>query len=216
MSSDSRSAILARIRFAIGKAAEDSKACRAEWLNVARSYDRTPRLTAAAKLDLFVERLRDYDAEITTLGHGQVAGAISAAMASRGDREVLMPQGFPADWIPNALEVTIDVGFSPENLNRFGSIITTASVGIAETGSLILKHAPGEGRRAASLLPDFHICVLRECDLVQSVPEAFARLEHDRTRPITFISGPSATADIEMTRIRGVHGPRFLHVIVVR
>jgi L-lactate dehydrogenase complex protein LldG len=187
-----------------------------EWLSVPRAYDQTPRLSADERLNLFVERVRDYDAEIATVEDHDVAGEIAAAIAARGDRPTLLPQSFPAEWTPKAVRLTFDEGFSAEVLDGFESIITTATLGIAETGSVVLQHVPGQGRRAATLLPDFHVCVLRERDLVQSVPEAFARLGEDPMRPITFISGPSATADIEMTRIRGVHGPRFLHVIVVR
>ena len=108
-----------------------------------------------------------------------------------------------------------DIGFSPLELSGFEGVITGAVAAIAETGSLVLQNVPGQGRRAATLVPDFHLCVLRATDVVETVPEAFDRLVDTATVPTTFVSGPSATADIEMTLIKGVHGPRFVHVLLV-
>jgi L-lactate dehydrogenase complex protein LldG len=99
-------------------------------------------------------------------------------------------------------------------LNAVDGVVTAATVGVAVSGSIVLQHGPAEGRRVLTLLPDYHLCVVEAAQVVETLPEAFARL--DPIRPVTFISGPSATADIEMTRIKGVHGPRFLDVLLIQ
>jgi L-lactate dehydrogenase complex protein LldG len=94
-------------------------------------------------------------------------------------------------------------------------VLTSATLAIAETGTIVLQDAPGQGRRAVTLLPDYHLCLVHAADIVQTVPEAIARLQPTTHLATTFFSGPSATADIEMTRIKGVHGPRFVDVILI-
>ena len=145
----------------------------------------------------------------------EVAEAIRSVLADLGDPATLVPPGFPAEWLPDSPSLVVDEGFSPRELDRFGGVLTGAVVAIADTGSIVLQNVPGQGRRAATLVPDFHLCVVREEDVVETVPEAFRILEKTMTLPTTFVSGPSATADIEMTRIKGVHGPRFLHVLLI-
>ena len=115
-----------------------------------------------------------------------------------------------------AIQFVEDCGFLPHELDRFTAVLTASTLAIAETGTLVLQNLPGQGRRAATLVPDVHLCVVHEADVVATVPEAMRRLQATADLPTTFISGPSATADIEMTRIKGVHGPRFLHVLLVR
>jgi L-lactate dehydrogenase complex protein LldG len=112
-------------------------------------------------------------------------------------------------------EFVVDEGLSAAELDEFEGVVTGATVAIAETGTIVLQRVPGQGRRAATLVPDYHLCVVRGGDVVETVPEAMARLTGTATLATTFVSGPSATADIEMTRIKGVHGPRFLDVILV-
>jgi L-lactate dehydrogenase complex protein LldG len=129
---------------------------------------------------------------------------------------VLLAPGFPAAWLPPQLSFIQDDLLPIRQLDHFDTVLTTATLGIAQTGTLVLVSGPGQGRRATTLVPDSHLCVLRARDIVETVPEAFARLISHNRSPITFVSGPSATADIEMTRIKGVHGPRFLHVILVQ
>ena len=216
MSVDARAAILGRVRTALSDCPPANQpAIEAEWEALPREYDQAPRLSVEAKVTLLEERLRDYDAEVTRVADHEVAGAIAAVLTARGDRPTLLPWGFPAQWTPIGAPLTVDEGFSPRELNRFEGVVTGAQTAIAETGSLVLQGVPGQGRRAATLVPDFHLCVVRVEDIVENVPQAFARLAETSTLPITFVSGPSATADIEMTRIKGVHGPRFLHVLLV-
>lgn len=216
MTANARGEILARIRTALKDRGEERpEVTSAEWMALPREYDQCPRLSLEAKLALFEERLRDYDSEVARVAQNEVAGAVEAILTARGNRPTLLSPGLPADWVPANVHVTADADFTSRELDHFDGVVTGASVGIAETGSLVLQHVPGQGRRALTLVPDFHLCIVRVADVVENVPEAFARLAADPTLPITFISGPSATADIEMTRIKGVHGPRFLHVLLV-
>ena len=182
---------------------------------LSRDYQVHGGLDLGARLDLLESRLRHYDAEVTRVRSDKVAGAAAAVLRARGSRPTVLAPGFPQAWRPLGVPLTEDDDFSARALDRFDGVLATASVAIAETGTLVLRHGSGEGRRALTLVPDFLLCVVRHEDVVETVPEAFARLEDQKTRPITFISGPSATADIEMTRIKGVHGPRFLHVFLV-
>ncbi len=214
--SSAREAILARIRSALSDHAPSTADSAAEtWAELPRDYERAAALTSAGKLDLLEDRLRDYDAEVTRVAGHEVAGAVAAILLARGNRPTLFPPGFPTEWLPRGCELTADAGLTPRELDRFDGVLTTAVLGIAQTGTLVLQNVAGQGRRAATLVPDFHLCVLRAADVVENVPEAFARLAGSSTLPTTFVSGPSATADIEMTRIKGVHGPRFLHIVLV-
>jgi L-lactate dehydrogenase complex protein LldG len=133
-----------------------------------------------------------------------------------------VPEGFAealaeqfGQAMPEGFEFVTDTALRAEEIDRLDGVLTTAQVAIAATGTLVVQNVPGQGRRAATLIPDYHLCVVREDDVVQTVPEAMTRLGDTARLATTFISGPSATADIEMTRIKGVHGPRFLDVILV-
>lgn len=167
---------------------------------VPRGYRTTP--PPPDIVDLFAERVVDYRASLTRCGESELAETVRKALGSA--RKVLVPQGFPVelDGVPDAAD-----------LDTFDAVVTTAALGIANTGTIVLDHGPGQGRRALSLVPDVHVCVLREDQIVPGVPQAVAAL--DPARPQTWISGPSATSDIELNRVEGVHGPRTLHVIVV-
>ena len=216
MSGEARSAILGRVASALGKRdVAPPEGIAAEWASLPRDYAQRAAATRAAILDLLEERLRDYDAEVTRVAEREVAGVLSALLLARGDLPMLVPQGFPDAWRPQGVSLTTDDGLPIRQLDGFEGVLTGATVAIAETGTLVLQNVPGQGRRAATLVPDFHLCVVRARDVVENVPEAFARLAATAMLPTTFVSGPSATADIEMTRIKGVHGPRFLHVVLV-
>jgi L-lactate dehydrogenase complex protein LldG len=179
-----------------------SEADRSE-VTVPRGY----RETAAPDLDLFVERVADYRAEVVRCAPDQVEARIAEALPP-GAR-VVVPEGLP--WqVPGAVP---DDGLTAQQLDGLDAVVTAATVGIATTGTIVLSHGPGEGRRALSLVPDLHVCVVREDQVVADVPDAVTLL--DPARPTTWISGPSATSDIELNRVEGVHGPRTLHVIVV-
>lgn len=151
---------------------------------------------------LFAERVADYRAEVV-----RCAGDAIAAAIPPGAR-VVVPEGLPWD-VAGAVP---DGGLSAAALDALDGVVTTAAVGIAETGTIVLTHGPGQGRRALTLVPDLHVCVVEAGQVVAGVPEAVGRL--DPAHPTTWISGPSATSDIELSRVEGVHGPRRLHVII--
>jgi L-lactate dehydrogenase complex protein LldG len=169
---------------------------------------------------LFVGRLVDYRATVHRVAPGEpvadaVAAAVAAGVGSRPDgaRPVLVvPPGLPAGWLPPSVEAVTDDGLPVARVDAADGVVTAAAVAIAETGTIVLDGSAGQGRRVLTLLPDLHVCVLRADQVVGTVPEAVGRL--DPRRPLTWISGPSATSDIELNRVEGVHGPRNLHVIL--
>jgi L-lactate dehydrogenase complex protein LldG len=156
---------------------------------------------------LFADRVADYRAVVERCRRDEVGERIVAAVAGAG--RVVVPEGLA--WpVPDAI---VDAAFSATELDRFGAVVTGATLGIAETGTIVLTHGPGQGRRALTLVPDLHVCVVRAGDVVADVPAAVRLL--DPGLPQTWVSGPSATSDIELSRVEGVHGPRRLHVVVV-
>ncbi len=167
----------------------------------------------------FVERVEDYRAVVQRVDAGEIASAVAGALS--GAARVVVPPGLPPTWL-GALEgtevLTDDGTLSPYALDEVDAVVTAAAVGIAVTGTIVLDHGPDQGRRSLSLVPDLHICVVHESQLVGDVPESIAPLRDavDAGRPLTWISGPSATSDIELERVEGVHGPRTLHVLLVR
>lgn len=159
-------------------------------------------------VDLFVERVEDYRAVVTRCRTHELTEQIRSALA--GADKVIVPQDLDLD-VPGAVP---DSGQDAATLNRIEAVVTRSSVGIAVTGTIVMEHGkPGQGRRALSLVPDRHVCIVAEGDIVPDVPQAVSRL--DPQHPQTWISGPSATSDIELNRVEGVHGPRNLHVLVV-
>jgi len=168
-----------------------------------------PRRTPEPGTDvvtLFCERVADYRAEVERCSSADLPARVQAAVA--GER-VVVPSGLGLD-VPDSV---VDGGLSAAELDALDAVVTRARVAIAETGTIVLDHGPGQGRRAISLVPDHHVCVVDAAQVVADVPDAVALL--DAARPLTWISGPSATSDIELDRVEGVHGPRRLHVIVV-
>ncbi|HVD21613.1 MAG TPA: lactate utilization protein C [Lapillicoccus sp.] len=161
---------------------------------------------------LFVERVEDYRAVVVRCGPDEVAERVREGLA--GSRRVVVPAGFPDHWLPDGVErVADDPPLGATALDKVDAVVTTAALGIAVTGTIVLDHGPGQGRRALSLVPDRHVCIVTADQVVSDVPDAVRRL--DPIRPLTWISGPSATSDIELDRVEGVHGPRNLHVLVV-
>jgi L-lactate dehydrogenase complex protein LldG len=140
---------------------------------------------------------------------------MAEALAARHKDRLLAPPGLPPDWLPPSLAVVEDGGVSYADLDTSQGVLTACSLAIAETGTIVLRHGSAEGRRALTLVPDYHLCVVFGHQVVQTVPEAIRRLAASEPTLVTTISGPSATSDIEMTRIRGVHGPRTLDVVIV-
>ena len=168
---------------------------------------------SAAALDLLEDRLVDYQAAVRRSDTAGLRHAVAEALAAAGvaDGRVLLPPDLPSAWAPDGRP---DDGSLPAyELDRFAAVVTGSRVACAETGTIVLDAAADQGRRAITLVPDVHVCVVRADQVVHSVPEMLARL--DPTRPITFISGPSATSDIELDRVEGVHGPRTLSVVIV-
>ncbi len=173
-------------------------------VRVPRSYRSRPARPGV--VDLFVERVEDYRATVTRCAAVELPGALMSALPPHA--RVVLPSDLPFE-----VAGSVDEGLTAAQLDGFDAVVTGATVGIAETGTIVLTHGPAEGRRAISLVPDLHVCVVRADQVVAGVPEAMQRL--DPLRPQTWISGPSATSDIELNRVEGVHGPRTLHVIVV-
>lgn len=167
------------------------------------------RTTTDDGLDTFLDRLAHYDATTHVIDEAQLEDTVRAALGTR--TRVIVP----GVWM-NAVEDQLrdDPPLTHEQIDGAQGVLTTCALAIAQTGTIVLDAGPGMGRRVLTLLPDYHLCVVRHDQIVPSVPEAIAKLQTNPTRPITFISGPSATVDIEMTRVRGVHGPRNLEVII--
>ncbi|WP_151524655.1 LutC/YkgG family protein [Serinicoccus kebangsaanensis] len=173
-------------------------------------------------LDLFVDHVADYRATVIRCSPDQVGAEVAAALARGRAHTVLVPDGLDASWVAAAqtagLTLRRDAGadgerLSADELDGVDAVVTAARVGIATTGTIVLDHTPDQGRRALTLVPDQHVCVIRADQVVHDVPDAVALLEP--SRPLTWISGPSATSDIELDRVEGVHGPRTLDVVVV-
>jgi L-lactate dehydrogenase complex protein LldG len=162
----------------------------------------------------FTERASDYRATVRRCAADEVARVVADAVAARGAERMGVPSGFPAEW--SALlagAVADDPPLAVAGLDGLDGVVTTCAVAIAETGTIVLDAGPGQGSRAFSLVPDYHLAVVRAGQIVAAVPDAVAAL--DPARPLTWISGPSATSDIELSRVEGVHGPRTLDIVIV-
>ena len=205
---NARQEILARVRDALASADREP-------VHVPLAHRSRPARTGL--VDTFAERARDYRAAVTRVDdtHEAVVAAVVTALPE-GAR-VVLPPGLPWE-LGDRVEAVVDSaeGAGPlaaRELDRCVAVVTAAAVGIAETGTIVLTHEADQGRRAISLVPDLHVCVVRADQVVADVPAAIAGL--DPGRPQTWISGPSATSDIELDRVEGVHGPRRLHVLIV-
>ncbi len=196
-----RDEILARVRQAIAPATPSDQ-------QVPRDY----RSRTDDGIDTFIERLHHYHARTQRIAAGRLEKCVRATLADRGVHRVVAPDGIPEGWLKNLERLKDTPPLDPYALDGVDGVITTCALAIAQTGTIILDGSAGMGRRALSLVPDYHLCVVRVDQVVGSVPEAIGKL--DPTRPLTFISGPSATVDIEMVRVSGVHGPRRLEVLI--
>ena len=187
---------------------------------ILREYRTTSDSSAEALTELLIDRLVDYRALVRQCSADDLGWTIAHAFEERGAHAVVVPAGLDASWTANlAASVRTDEPSSVDQLSvseldAVEGVITRCTVAIAETGTLILDGSPGQGRRVLTLIPDYHLCVVFVDQIVPDVPQALARLT--ATRPLTMISGPSATSDIELNRVEGVHGPRTLEVIIVR
>jgi L-lactate dehydrogenase complex protein LldG len=208
-----RAEVLNRIRRANGRTGDAAGAAEA-WGAISREYQTRGGLDLAAMLELLEERLVEYDAGVYHATEANVGDVVRQVLATRGVTRCLVPVGLPAEWLAGA-EFGIDADLSVAELDGFGAVMTGATLAIAETGTIVLQAVAGQGRRVVTLVPDYHLCVVRTTDVVETVVEATRHLQATCELPTTYFSGPSATADIEMTRIKGVHGPRFLDVILL-
>ena len=188
--------------------------------DIIRGYRTTSDSSVEVLTELLIDRLVDYRALVRQSSVDDLGATIATVLEERGARTLVAPAGLDPSWTASlSMNVLVD-GLSPDDqlsvskLDAVDGVITTCAVAIAETGTLILNGSPGQGRRVLTLIPDYHVCVVSPGQIVADVPQALARLEP--TRPLTMISGPSATSDIELNRVEGVHGPRTLEVIIVR
>jgi L-lactate dehydrogenase complex protein LldG len=196
-----REEILARVRAAIASAGDAVP-------QVTREY----RTHTDDGIETFIDRLHHYQAQTRRVPEGELDESVRASLQERDVRRVVAPDGIPDAWL-DGLEALRDAPpLDPPTLDGSDGVVTTCAVAIAQTGTIVLDGGAGMGRRILSLVPDYHLCVIRADQIVSSVPEALARL--DPVRPLTFVSGPSATVDIEMVRVGGVHGPRRLEVVI--
>lgn len=204
--SEARAQILGRIRDALS---DRPTVPEVPWI-----YGRPVGTGDRALVDRFVERVTDYRATVVRVGEPDVGEAI--ALAVRGFGRVVADEAVRDAW-PDSAAWVVDDALTPHDLDGVDAVVTTATVAVANTGTIVLSHGPGQGRRALSLVPDVHICLVRADQIVDDIPKAVAQLIGSglHTGPLTWISGPSATSDIELNRVEGVHGPRTLHVIVV-
>jgi len=202
-----REEVLARIRTALG----DGGGAPDE---APRAYRTSAGLGRPTLISLLTERLHDYGTSVRRCAPDEVPAAVRQALADRGARRVVLPAGLDLTGPggPDSITLIGDDDLSPAALDAADGVVTTAALAIAETGTIVLDGGPGQGRRALSLIPDYHLCIVRTGQIVGIVPEALSRL--DPGRPQTWISGPSATSDIELDRVQGVHGPRTLEVIL--
>jgi len=226
----SRGMILDRVRTAIQTPAKDLADAAADYLALPRNYTRHGSLSTKGRLQLLIDRLREYDAEVLECSPSELPAVIAAQLAASGKHIFVAPAGLPAAWLAPGYEWKLDHGLNTAEIEEAEGVLTAASCAVADSGTIVIHHTATQGRRVLTLLPDWHLCILHSSQVVEVLPEYFERCQQPpafhsseedlsmATTPAlaTYISGPSATADIEMTRIKGVHGPRFLHVILVR
>ena len=205
----SREATLARIRAALGPAALASP--------IPRNYRVRGDLEEGAAANLFAQRVAEYCATVHHTAVDGLPSLLATILASAGVTRVVVPSGLPGDWLAgvasSVVVVTDNGGLTADDLDGVDAVVTGCAVAIAETGTVVLDAAPDQGRRVITLLPDHHVCVVTAERIVATVPEGLTLL--DPRRPLTLISGPSATSDIELSRVEGVHGPRNLDVFIV-
>jgi iron-sulfur cluster protein len=206
---DARHTILGAIRSALSD--------RPAAVEVPRGYRRESERSREETVTLFAERVSEYRATVRRPAAGDLGDALAELCGEAGARTLAVPRDLPDAWRPPGVELVPDTGLAPHELDELDGALTGCALGIAETGTIVLDGGLGQGRRALTLVPDYHLCVIAEDQVVGLVPEAVERLEPAiaEGRPITFVSGPSATSDIELNRVEGVHGPRTLHVVVV-
>lgn len=213
--STARDEILGRVRRALRDVPQRETPADVAVDRSYRTRDDAPR---EQMIDQFAERVAEYKAMVRRVQAAALPAAIADACAARGVQRLVVPPDLPDAWLPSRIEVLRDDGLSHPHLDASDGVLTGCALGIAQTGTIVLDAGPHQGRRAITLLPDYHLCVVRADQVVGLMPEAITALAgavRDEQRPVTFISGPSATSDIELNRVEGVHGPRTLDVLLV-
>lgn len=209
-----RDVILGRIRTALSDVAAAADAAQPP---IPRAYRRVDGAHHEEIVAQFIERVAEYKATVHETTAAELPRTIAAALARRGVQRLVIPADLPGDWLPAGITLLRDEPpLAFDALDGSDGVLTACALGIAQTGTIVLDGGPGQGRRVLSLLPDYHLCVVQADQIVGIVPQAIAALAPRADRPLTFISGPSATSDIELNRVEGVHGPRTLEVLVVR
>ncbi|GAC1344299.1 MAG: LUD domain-containing protein [Ktedonobacteraceae bacterium] len=212
-----REQMLRRIRLAVRDVPTDEQS---EDVMVPRDYRHSETESREEMVERFVERVAEYRVTVRRVEAAALPGAIASACAERNVRRLVIPADLPEQWLPAGIEpLRDDNTLTYDQLDQSDGVLTGCALGIAQTGTIVLDDGKNQGRRAITLLPDYHLCVVYEDQIVGLVPEAIARLRNaviEHRRPITLVSGPSATSDIELNRVEGVHGPRTLDVLVVR
>lgn len=211
----SRQQVLSRIRAATRNSASSPEPASGSYASLRRDYVRRGALPSESRIELMLERLREYDAGVTECAPEDLTATIAAQLSASGRKSFVAPAGLPHQWLAPQFAWKVDRDLPTAEIESVEGVVTACFCAVADSGTIVLHHSPSEGRRVLSLLPDWHLCILRASQIVETLPEYFSLCEQPPAL-VTWISGPSATADIEMTRIKGVHGPRFLHVILVR
>ncbi|MFN5058535.1 MAG: lactate utilization protein C [Chloroflexota bacterium] len=212
--SNSRDAMLQRIRHAV-----TSGTRHYQHPSESAAYEEFDQLDENRRIEQFAHRVEEYKAWVGECNTHEVSHVIRQRIVHHGYQSMVIPYDFAHDWRPIDVALIEDNQLSPTQIASSDGVISTCALGIAQTGTIVLDGGVGQGRRMLTLLPDYHCCVVPASLVVGTVPEAFARLGaviQARRAPMTFISGPSATSDIELNRVEGVHGPRTLEVIIVR
>jgi L-lactate dehydrogenase complex protein LldG len=210
--STAREEVLARVRGALADVAHTE---RPEDVAVPRAYlEHEP----GDALERFVERVADYGSVVRLVRDSDIGASVEELARHFGVDRFAVPADIPAAWLPSGVETIADAELAPRELDRIGAALTGCALGIAETGTIVLDAGATQGRRALTLVPDVHVCVILEDQVVDGVPAAMRRLAPAlrERRPLTFVSGPSATSDIELSRVEGVHGPRRFGLVVVK
>ncbi|MCG7607770.1 lactate utilization protein C [Mycobacterium sp. CnD-18-1] len=200
---EARAAVLGRVGAALASAPPRP-------VVVPRDYHREP-LTGTGNVERFATTVAEYRARVHRIEAAAIASTVRELVGPHAS--VVIPADLPSEWVAGLTTVADEPALGVEQLDRADAVLTGCALGIAATGTIVLDAGPTQGRRALTLVPDHHLCVVRVDQIVDTVPQAFAELAP--TRPLTFISGPSATSDIELQRVEGVHGPRTLDVLMV-
>lgn len=215
----SKKEILNRLRNATSDVPDTEKP---EDTEVSRKYSKKGSLSVNEVTDLFTQRVEEYQARVTQVKQKDLVHVIEECCKREKIKKLAVPNGFRKELIPDSVMPLFDSSVNPlshRELDQSDGVITTCACAVAQTGTIILDTGEGQGRRALTLVPDYHLCLVRQEQIVELIPEGFSAVESSvkkEGRPVTFISGPSATSDIELSRVEGVHGPRRLDVLIYR